>query len=88
MVLHLWQSMELVWWCCTRERPWRLVARGDSHLGVLPACRIPIRPFGGGCDEASSERRAWYWFGGVVLVSVVASRQSWCFISGGHVLSV
>ena len=47
----------------------RLVARGAS-LGALLVCIGFLRPFGGGCGQASRTRCGWQWLVRAVLVSV------------------
>lgn len=33
-------SLEMVWWLCASELPWRLVIRGDQSLAVVTVCIV------------------------------------------------
>ena len=60
--------MGLGWWCCTRERPRRLVIRGASSLVAIVVFMVCMRPFGAGCEQASGNLCRWDWLGVAVLV--------------------
>ena len=57
---------------------WRLVIRGASYMAALVVCMEPLRPFGGGCKQASRKRGRRHWF---VLGST--DGRSWRIVTRG-----